>query len=85
MLNETLAALAPGDTLLIPNKTFITQDCINWTLSDPVTRLTIPVHVARGTDTDQVVATLLAVARNHASVCTEPEPAALLQRLGVSS
>ena len=71
--------------LLIPNKTFITQDCINWTLSDPITRLIVPVGVDYGTDTELVVETLLEVARNNESVCAEPAPAALFLLFGESS
>jgi small-conductance mechanosensitive channel len=68
--------------LLIPNKTFITQDCINWTLSDPITRLIVPLTVAYGSDTEQVVDTLMEVARNNESVVDEPEAAALFLRFG---
>ena len=71
--------------LLIPNKTFITQDCINWTLSDPITRLIVPVGVDYATDTELVVETLLEVARNNESVCAEPAPAALFLLFGESS
>ncbi len=71
--------------LLIPNKTFITQDCINWTLSDPITRLIVPVGVAHGTNTELVVETLLEVARDNESVCAEPAPAALFLLFGESS
>jgi potassium efflux system protein len=37
--------------LIVPNKRFITEDVINWTLSDPLTRLDIPVGIAYGSDT----------------------------------
>ena len=37
--------------LLIPNKEFITGSVVNWTLSDPVTRLILPVGIAYGSDT----------------------------------
>ncbi|EXI87496.1 MAG: Potassium efflux system KefA precursor [Candidatus Accumulibacter regalis] len=71
--------------LLIPNKTFITQDCINWTLSDPITRLIVPLGVEYGSDTEQVVDTLMEVAGSNESVCDEPAPAALFLRFGESS
>jgi small-conductance mechanosensitive channel len=68
--------------LLIPNKTFITQDCINWTLSDPITRLIVPLTVAYGSDTEQVVETLMEVALNNESVVDEPAAATLFLRFG---
>jgi potassium efflux system protein len=36
--------------ILVPNKSFITGQVINWTLSDPITRIVIPVGVAYGSD-----------------------------------
>lgn len=63
--------------LIIPNKSFITENFINWTLSDSVTRVVIPVGVAFGADTEKVVSTLLEVARDNAYVSIDPPPAAL--------
>lgn len=36
--------------IIVPNKAFITEQVINWTLSDPITRITIPVGVSYGSD-----------------------------------
>tara|TARA_R110000744_G_scaffold44106_1_gene98572 strand:- start:111579 stop:114917 length:3339 start_codon:yes stop_codon:yes gene_type:complete len=71
--------------LIIPNKTFITQDFVNWTLSDPVTRIVIPVGVAYGSDTEKVVSLLVQVANNNHSVFEDPAPAALFLAFGASS
>lgn len=71
--------------IIIPNKTFITGQFINWTLSDSITRLIIPVGVAFRSDTDKVVATLTEVALSHEAVLTEPPPAVLFVGFGPSS
>ena len=34
--------------LIVPNKEFITGKLINWSLSDPITRVVVPVGVAYG-------------------------------------
>jgi potassium efflux system protein len=60
--------------IVIPNKTFITGQVTNWTLSDDVTRLVIDVAVAHGNDPAQVRDMLLGVAREHPLVLREPEP-----------
>lgn len=60
--------------IVIPNKTFITGQVTNWTLSDDVTRLVIDVAVAHGNDPQQVRDMLLAVAHEHPQVLREPEP-----------
>ncbi len=39
--------------LIVPNKKFITDNVINWTLSDPISRVVLPVGVAYGTDVEQ--------------------------------
>ncbi len=36
--------------IIVPNKSFITEQVINWTLSDPITRIVIPVGVSYGSD-----------------------------------
>ncbi len=36
--------------IIVPNKSFITEQVINWTLSDPITRIVILVGVSYGSD-----------------------------------
>jgi potassium efflux system protein len=36
--------------MIVPNKSIITEQVVNWTLSDPVTRLVIPVGISFGSD-----------------------------------
>ena len=48
--------------LVIPNKTFITDDVINWTLSDPTLRVIIPVGVSYGADVRSVETLLMQLA-----------------------
>jgi len=71
--------------LIIPNKTFITGDVINWTLSDPVLRLTVPVGVSYSSDIDLVERLLLEVAREHPVVLEDPAPYVLFTRFGDST
>ncbi|CAC9688988.1 mechanosensitive ion channel domain-containing protein [Delftia tsuruhatensis] len=62
--------------IVIPNKTFITGQVTNWTLSDDVTRLVIDVAVAHGNDPGQVRDMLLNVALEHPRCCASPNPTA---------
>jgi potassium efflux system protein len=71
--------------LIIPNKTFITCDVINWTLSDPVLRVMIPVGVGYGEDVDQARKLLLQVAKKHDLVLADPAPQALFLGFGDST
>ena len=71
--------------LIIPNKEFVTGKVINWTLSDSVLRLVVPVGVAYGSDTGSVQALLREVARQHPLVLKKPEPVVLFGEFGESA
>jgi potassium efflux system protein len=71
--------------LVVPNKELITNRIINWTLSDTVSRMTVHVGVAYGSDPDKVRALLLGVAERHPLVLKEPKPHALLDEFGASA
>ena len=70
---------------LIPNKEFITGTVVNWTLTDPITRVVIQVGVAYGSDTEKVRSRLLEVANNNPLVLQNPAPAALFLGFGDST
>ena len=71
--------------LLVPNKKFITDELINWTLSDPITRLVLPVGIAYGSDTSLVHKLLMEVANEHPTVLKEPEASAVMMEFGDST
>jgi len=68
--------------LLVPNKEFITSSIVNWTLSDPITRVTVRVAAAHGSDTRLVESALLAVAAAEPLVLADPAPHVMLRGLG---
>jgi potassium efflux system protein len=71
--------------LIVPNKEFVVGRLINWTLSDTVIRVTVPVGIAYGSDTKKAEALLLEVAGNNRKVLKDPAPAALFLGFGASS
>lgn len=71
--------------VIIPNKTFITDQLINWSLTDAITRVIINIGVAYGTDTDKVQRLLLQVAGSNSNVLKEPAPTALFLAFGAST
>ncbi len=60
--------------LLVPNKELITGRVINWTLSDQVNRIVIPVGVEYGSDTRKALRILGEVARENEHVVDDPAP-----------
>ncbi|MBI1367939.1 MAG: mechanosensitive ion channel [Planctomycetes bacterium] len=68
--------------LIVPNKEFITSQLINWSLSDPIIRLTINVGIAYGSDTAKAEELMLKVAHENHRVLDQPEPRALFVGFG---
>lgn len=71
--------------MIVPNKKFITDNVINWTLSDPISRVILPVGVAYGTDVRKVQHLLLRIARRSPLVLKEPAATTLFKGFGDST
>ncbi|MCP4626692.1 MAG: mechanosensitive ion channel [bacterium] len=71
--------------LIVPKKDFITGQLINWSLSDKVTRLIVPVGIAYGSDTAPADKLLLKIAADHPHVLDEPGSAAYFLGFGDNS
>ncbi len=71
--------------LIVPNKTFITSQLINWTLSDSVTRVVIPISIAYGSDVELVHKVMMDTVKSMPLVLAEPEPSVVLVGFGDSS
>jgi len=71
--------------VVIPNKTFITERLINWSLSDSTTRIVLTVGVAYGSDTERVKELLIEIAKAHPQVLDAPAPDAYFRAFGNST
>jgi potassium efflux system protein len=71
--------------VIIPNKAFVTERLINWSLSDTITRVVISLGVAYGSDLDKVKAVLLQAAMEHPKVMRDPEPSVFFTTFGAST
>ena len=71
--------------VLIPNSYFISEKVKNWTFRNNVSRISITVGVAYGSDARQVQAALLAVAQKHPEVLTAPAPSVTLDDFAASN
>lgn len=71
--------------LIVPNKTFITSQLINWTLSDAITRVVVPVGIAYGSDVELAHKVMIDTVKAMPMVLAEPEPSVLLVGFGDSS
>lgn len=71
--------------IIVPNKAFVTERLINWSLSDTITRVVVKLGVAYGSDLDKVKQILLQAATDHPKVMHEPQPLVFFQTFGQSS
>ncbi len=81
-MRATTVIDADQKELIIPNKMIMTNQLVNWTLSDSVSRIVIPVVVGRGNDVEMVIRTLLEVAQQHPHVMKSPAPGAFFVSFG---
>jgi potassium efflux system protein len=79
--------IVDGDNreVIVPNKSFITDRLINWTLSDSITRIAIKVGVAYRNDPREAQRLLLEIAAAHPQVLDDPAPACWMTGFGDSS
>lgn len=84
-LRASVLRKVDGSDVIVPNSQLISEEVINWTMSDDKRRIDIPVGVAYGTDPHMVLKLLadLPVGREH--ILAEPAPRALFIGLGESS
>ncbi|NBC48872.1 MAG: mechanosensitive ion channel, partial [Gammaproteobacteria bacterium] len=68
--------------LLVPNKEFITGRLLNWTLSDQLNRVVIPVGIEYGSDTRKALALLSEAAAEHPLILDDPEPMITFEGFG---
>lgn len=74
-----------GAEVIVPNGNLISNEMINWTLSDSFRRMDLRVGVAYGTDPDRVLEIMETIANEHDSVMKKPVPKAYFIEFGDSS
>jgi small-conductance mechanosensitive channel len=74
-----------GAEVIVPNADLITEQVTNWTLSDRLRRVDVPVGVAYGSDPELVLRVLREVVGLHPDVCAAPPPVALFIGFGAGS
>jgi len=74
-----------GADIIVPNAQLVTDKVTNWTLSDKLRRIALPVGVNYGASPKKVIEILEAVALTTPRVLQKPEPRALFMSYGDSS
>jgi len=84
-IRATTIVDADRKEIIVPNKTFITSTLVNWSLTDTITRVTLRVGVAYGSDLALVKQLLLKAAQENPRVLKEPEPQVFFLNFGEST
>ena len=86
-INIRATTIINGDnqSMIVPNREFITGNLVNWTHKDKILRVSIRVGVPYGSVPEQIVDLLLAIAHDDPDVLDDPLPSALLEELGDSA
>lgn len=71
--------------ILVPNRQFITGQFVNWTLSNTITRITVKVGVAYGSDLQKTKEILTQIAQDEPRVLNDPTPGVLFLNFGNST
>jgi potassium efflux system protein len=71
--------------ILVPNKSLITTDVVNWSLTDPITRIKVLVGIAYGSDVRRARQVMLDTLRSLPLVRSDPEPRVWFVGFGASS
>jgi potassium-dependent mechanosensitive channel len=84
-LRSTVVITFTQSELIVPNGDLVSEKVTNWSLSNPVTRMAIPVGVAYGSDVERVLQILRETGGAHPAVVDDPPPMALFTAFGDNS
>ena len=74
-----------GADIIVPNSQLVTESVTNWTLSDQLRRIDLPVGVNYGADPQTVIDLLKGVAQKNPRILAWPECACLKKEFGDST
>ncbi|MCB4809152.1 mechanosensitive ion channel [Tamlana sp. 62-3] len=84
-LRTTRAVTIDNRVLVIPNHLYLEKSLFNWTQNGAITRESVSVGVAYGSDLELVKKLLLQAASTHPDVLSAPEPSVLFTEFADSS
>ncbi|MCB4798933.1 mechanosensitive ion channel family protein [Neotamlana laminarinivorans] len=84
-LRTTRAVTIDNRVLVIPNHLYLEKSLFNWTQNGAITRESVSVGVAYGSDLELVKKLLLQSASTHPDVLSAPEPSVLFTEFADSS
>ena len=84
-LRASVVRKVDGSEVIMPNSKLISEEVINWTLSDQQRRIEINVGAAYGNDPEHIIELLTKVALAHENILKLPPPQTLFVGFGDNS
>ena len=84
-LRTTLVMTNDRVAVIVPNSKLVSDNLVNWSNPDQRSRISVPVGVAYGTDTELVTRTLIRAAEGVEYLLDEPKPSVQFMAFGDSS
>jgi len=84
-LRTTRAVTIDNKVLVIPNHLYLENSLYNWTQNGTLTRESVNIGVAYGSDVQLVKKLLIQAASTHPNVLSQPEPTVVFTDFGESS
>jgi potassium-dependent mechanosensitive channel len=84
-IRSSVVRTSVGSDIIVPNSQLVTEQVTNWTLSDRLRRIDLPVGVNYGAEPGKVIELLEQVAAGNPDVLRTPAPKAFFTGFGDSS
>jgi small-conductance mechanosensitive channel len=84
-IRSSIVHTGQGSDIIVPNSQLVSEQVTNWTLSDQLRRIDVPVGVNYGAEPQKVIELMVAVARAHPGVLQDPAPQGFFMGYGDSS
>jgi potassium-dependent mechanosensitive channel len=84
-IRSSVVRTVVGSDIIVPNSQLVTEQVTNWTLSDRLRRIDLPLGVNYGAEPRKVIELLEQVAADHPDVLSTPPPRAFFTGFGDSS
>jgi small-conductance mechanosensitive channel len=84
-IRASIVRTLQGSEIIVPNSQLISEQVTNWTFSDRMRRIDLPVGVNYGADPRQVMAAIESAAATNPRVMNHPKPETLFIGFGDSS
>ena len=84
-IRASIIRTGSGSEIIVPNGKLISDQVVNWTLSNRLRAIEIPVGVPAGVDPCRVIELLTRLAKSHPLIAAKPASSALLIELGADT